>query len=386
MPRNGVSRRKVLKLTGASVGAVGTAGLGAGAEADRVEVNVGFANARGKEAALDAAAGVKREFDSIDAVTLDVSAEAVEGLANNPNVRYVEENGEMEALDTVAASDVEPEDHYGDFVPWGIERIDADVTHHCNETGVGANVAVIDTGIEAGHSDLDANLGNGACFTDCWTWPDWDDQNGHGTHVAGTVGAAMNDSGVIGVGPDITLHAVKVLGSGGGGSFSDIAAGIEWSADQGHDVANLSLGGGYSSVVHDACRYAENQGTLLVAAAGNDGCWDCVSYPAALDECIAVSATTEWDSLASFSSYGPEVELAAPGENVLSTYLNDGYDELSGTSMASPHVAGVGGLLMANGYSASQARSRMCETAEDIGLPSDEQGCGLVDAASALGC
>ena len=383
MPRNGVSRRKVLKLAGASAAAVGTAGLGAGA--DRVEVNVGFANARGKETALDAAAEVKREFDSIDAVTLDVSAEAVEGLANNPNVRYVEENGTMEALETATASDVGPESHYSDFVPWGIERTEATETHHSGDTGSGANVSIIDTGIQSGHPDLDPNLGNGACFTECWTWPSWEDENGHGTHVAGTVGAAMNNSGVIGVGPDITLHAVKVLGATGGGSFSDIAAGIEWSADEGHDVANMSLGGGYSSVVHDACRYAQERGTLLVAAAGNSGCWDCVGYPAALDECIAVSATTEWDSLASFSSYGPEVELAAPGQDVWSTYLNDGYEQLNGTSMAAPHVAGVAGLLMAYGYSASWTRSRLQNTAEDIGLSSDEQGHGLVNAANALG-
>ena len=366
--RRTVSRRTVLRTTGGAFAAAGVAGIGS-AEDERVTVNVGFDGAQGRQAATNAAAEVRREF-AFDAATIEVPREAIEGLENNPNVRYVEEDGEMHAHDTE---------------PWGIGRVDANITRNNGATGSGANVAILDTGIDPNHPDLSPNLGNGACAVDCWGSPNWTDRNGHGTHVAGTVAAAERGAGVVGVAPDATLHAVKVLGDSGGGSFSGIAAGIEWSADQGHDVINMSLGGGYSWVVADACQYAYNRGVLLVGSAGNSGpCTNCVGYPAALDTVIAVSSTTSADNLSGFSSTGPEVELAAPGSNVLSTYLNGGYETLSGTSMAAPHVAGVAALLMARGDSNTQARQRMQNTAEDLGLSSNQQGSGLVNAANAV--
>jgi subtilisin len=155
----------------------------------------------------------------------------------------------------------------------------------------------------------------------------------------------------------------------------------------------MSLGGDASSVVKDAVQYAYNNGVLLVAAAGNDGpCTDCVGYPAAYQECIAISATTPSDSLSSYSSTGPEVELAAPGgaddgDDSTSVYstIPGGYDYYNGTSMATPHVSGAGGQLMANGYTNTDARSQLQSTAEDIGLADNEQGYGLLDAAAALG-
>ncbi|MFW5938803.1 MAG: S8 family peptidase, partial [Halanaeroarchaeum sp.] len=217
----------------------------------------------------------------------------------------------------------------------------------------------------------------------------WDDDNDHGTHCAGTADAVDDSEGVVGVSTEANLWAGKVLNGCGSGSNDNIAAGIEWAADQGFDVASMSLGGDSSSVVQDACQYAYDNGVLLVAAAGNDGeCTDCVGHPAAYDTVIAVSATSEDDSLASFSSTGPEVELAAPGEDVLSTVppesSSDGLDTFSGTSMACPHVSGAGAQLMANGYTNTEARSRLQETAEDIGLGDNEQGYGLLDAEAAV--
>jgi subtilisin len=139
-------------------------------------------------------------------------------------------------------------------------------------------------------------------------------------------------------------------------------------------------------VVADAVQYAYNRGILLVAAAGNSGpCSYCVGYPAAEPECIAVSATTRNDTLASFSSTGPQIEIAAPGRDIVSTYAGGGYRSLSGTSMACPHVSGAGGLLMANGYTNTEARQRLKNTAETIGLSNNEGGAGLLDVAAALG-
>ena len=158
----------------------------------------------------------------------------------------------------------------------------------------------------------------GKAFVSCRGSPnvcrkEWDDDNDHGTRCAGIADAIDNTEGVVGVSTEATLHAVKVLDKSGSGSFSDVADGIRWTADQGYDVGSMSLGGSSSSTVKDACQYACDKGVLLVAAAGNDGpCSDCVSYPVAYQEVIAVSATSCDDSPAGFSSTGREVELAGP--------------------------------------------------------------------------
>ncbi|WP_323192828.1 S8 family peptidase [Halostella sp. PRR32] len=369
------SRRSVLKKSTGALAVVGVSGLASADPDDFVEVNVGFAGDSGHQAAHNAADSVEREF-AFDAMTIRIPARAAKALENRPDVRYVEVNGEWEA--------------FSQTTPWGIDRVDADVAHANGETGAGADIAIIDTGIDSDHPDLQANLGEGKAFVKCRGNPrmcrqPWDDDNDHGTHCAGIADALNNDEGVVGVSTEATLHAAKVLDKNGSGSYSDIAAAIEWTADQGYDVGSMSLGGSASSTVRDACQYATDRGVLLVAAAGNDGpCTDCVGYPAGYDTVVAVSATSEDDSLANFSSTGAEVELAAPGEDVYSS-IPGGYDTFSGTSMACPHVAGAGGQLMANGYTNDEARQRLRDTAEDIGLGDNEQGAGLLDVAAALG-
>jgi subtilisin len=319
---------------------------------------------------------VVREFN-FDAVTIRAKKSAATELENRGDVRYVEENGTMHAL--------------AQTTPWGIDRVDAEVAHDNGYTGTYADVSIIDTGIDSDHPDLQGNLGKGAYAVECNSWYadcryGWDDDNGHGTHCAGIAGAIDNYEGVVGVGPDVTLHAVKVLDHNGSGSYSDIAAGIEWTADQGYEVGSLSLGGDHSSTLYDAVVYAYERDVTLVAAAGNDGpCSDCVSYPAAYDEVIAVSATDRYDNLADFSSTGPEIELAAPGKDIYSTYVGGDYKSLDGTSMACPHVSGAAGLLRVNGYGHGEARTRLQNTAENIGLSRSELGYGLLDVAASLG-
>jgi len=308
------------------------------------------------------------------------------GLANRPDVRYVEPDATFEA---VAQS-----------TPWGVDRVDADTVHGDGTTGDGADIAIIDTGIDSDHPDLVDNLGSGTAYVEAGTdydgsscsgngntyYESWDDDNDHGTHCAGTAAGVSNSEGVIGVAPGATLHAVKVLACSGTGYLSDIAAGVEYTANQGWDVASMSLGASSSySTLRDACQYAADEGVLVVAAAGNDGpCSDCVSYPATYDSVVAVSATTSADDLASFSSTGPEIDIAAPGSSILST-VPGGEAYFSGTSMACPHVSGVGGLLMANGYTGSEARSALQNNTEDIGLSGSDGGNGLLNAEGALG-
>jgi subtilisin len=361
---NGVSRRTALKVTGGSVAAITTSNIAAADPDSAVEVNVGYSAGDGRKAALDAAADVVREF-SFDALTVRVPENAVSSLSGRPDVRYVEENGTWQAFACRSC---------------GNDSTRAD--YSCGD-GWGADISIIDTGIQSTHDDLDSYLGAGrACArcwgSDCYCYQSWDDDNGHGTHCAGVAG------GPDGVARNATLHAAKVLDGGGSGSWSDIACGIDWTANQGYEVGSLSLGGGSgSSVVRDACNDAYyNYGVLLVAAAGNDY-GSSVSYPAAYDACMAVSAVDCNDGWASYSNSGPEVEIAAPGSSIYSEYPCDSCRSLSGTSMATPHVAGAGAILMANGYSNSQARRRLRNTADDIGLHSYRQGDGRLNVERA---
>ncbi|WP_430506001.1 S8 family peptidase [Haloparvum sp. PAK95] len=376
---HGTNRRTVLQTIGGAVGVAGISGAASAADGT-VEVNVGYDAESGRQAALNAAMDVEREFN-FDALTITVAEEAIAGLAARDDVRYVEENGTYEAL--------------GETTPWGIDRTDADVAHANGETGKGADVAIVDTGIDDDHPDLQGNIadpsvsGNHKAYERC-KGPncnyDWSDDNDHGTHCSGTADGVDNTEGVIGVSTQANLHALKALDKRGSGTYSNIAAAVEYTADQGWDVASMSLGGSSSSqTLKDACQYAYDNGVLLVAAAGNDGpCSDCVGYPAKYSTVMAVSATSCDDTLASFSSTGPEIEIAAPGENVYSTIIG-GYDTYDGTSMACPHVSGAGAQLMANGYTNTEARQQLKDSAEDLGLPSNDQGAGLLDVAAALG-
>jgi len=349
---------------------------------------VGTKTRAAADEAAKQATEVRHRFDFGDrgkAVAGRFPEQARKGLEKRPDVRYVEPDATFEAI--------------GESVPWGVDRIDADVVHNDGTTGDGAHIAIIDTGIDSDHPDLVDNLGSGKAYVDCGSTADgsdcsgngnachevWDDDADHGTHCAGTAAAVDDNEDVIGVAPGVTLHAVKALACDGMGYLSDIAAGVEYTADQSWDVASMSLGSSSDySTLEDACQYAADQGVLVVAAAGNDGpCTDCVSYPAKYSSVVAVSATDSSDDLASFSSTGPEIDIAAPGSSILST-IPGGTAYHSGTSMACPHVSGVGGLLMANGYSGSEARTALQDSTEDIGLSSSDSGSGLLDAEGAL--
>jgi len=246
--------------------------------------------------------------------------------------------------------------------------------------GIGAHVYILDSGIDSDHIDLAANLGEGFAATLCVSRgkgkkakgcpQPWDDDHGHGTHVAGTIGAIDNEEDVLGVASQATLHAVKVLNSQGSGSFSDVIAGIDWVADQTKTlgvatVANMSLGGsgsktgtcsntGFSGTdaFHQAICNAKNAGVVFAVAAGNEGIDSENKVPAAYDDAVmTVSATQEGDNWPSWSNWGDgnaawtsnlsaPVAIAAPGVSVLSTKMGGGTTEMSGTSMAAPNVAG----------------------------------------------
>ncbi len=231
--------------------------------------------------------------------------------------------------------------------PWGITRVNG----VSNYTGTGV-AWVIDTGIDLDHPDLivDATRGFNA-FTSGKDGQSFDDGNGHGSHVAGTIAAINNDIGVIGVAPGATVIPIKVLGSRGSGSYSGVIAGIEHVAANGGngDVANLSLGGPVSQAVDDAVIAAQTSGVIFVLAAGNDGDDANNHSPARVNgpNIYTISAMSNGDNWASFSNYGnPPIDFCAPGVAVKSTWKDGGYNTISGTSMAAPHAAGV--LLLGN--------------------------------------
>lgn len=401
MVDNDLSRRSFLVGAGAAgLGAI-TVGSGTAGASETGRHVIGTSTNAATETAKQKARSVRHELDfgSIgEAVAGEFSDEALDDLEKNPNVRYVEPDIEGQII--------------AQTLPWGVDRVDAEVAHANSETGGdntdgegGADIAIVDTGIDSDHADLQANLGRGNAIVECEPLSSrpggcgfgvqtndnpcnesWDDDHDHGSHVSGTADAIDDSEDVVGVSTAATLHAVKVCTECGSCSQSDTAAGLEWTADQGYDAANVSLGFPEATqTLQDAVQYATNNGVFIAAAAGNDGpCTDCVNYPAKYSEVVAVSATSDDDSLADFSSTGSEIDLAAPGEDILST-TPAGTEVFSGTSMASPHVAGAAGQLMDNGYTNADARQQLKDSAEDIGLGTNDQGSGLLDVAASLG-
>ncbi len=279
-------------------------------------------------------------------------------------------------------------------LPWGINRIDAELVWPSGNNADPVRVAIVDTGISATHPDLAANIKGG--YNAINTTKSWNDDNGHGSHVAGIVAALNNSIGVIGVGPAVDLLAVKVLSRSGSGFTSDVIEGIQWAMNNNAQVINLSLGSSSGSqAMHDAIIAAYNAGVVIVAAAGNSGA--AVGFPAAYPETIAVSATDSNNLLASFSSRGPEIDLAAPGVSILSTYKGTGYATLSGTSMAAPHVTGAVALVLntpvgtydVNGdgrWNPAEVQKKLQDRATDLGISGFDNlyGWGLVNAYNAI--
>jgi subtilisin family serine protease len=260
-------------------------------------------------------------------------------------------------------------------VPWGVDKIDADVVWSSYYLrGAGIKVGIIDTGIDFDHPDLAANVKGGVSCVSYTT--SYNDDNGHGSHVSGTVAGVDNEIGVIGVAPSASLYGIKVLNRSGRGYVSDIIEGMQWAIDNQMDVINMSLGGDtYVEAYEIATNAVLDAGVVMVCSAGNSGpAENTVGYPARFEGVIAVAATDSADAIASFSSRGPEVDVAAPGVSVYSTTKDGGYATMSGTSMAAPHVTGAVALMLLspdpnnNGtWTPAEALQRLESTALDLG-------------------
>lgn len=271
-----------------------------------------------------------------------LTARQIDALENDPLVAYVEADGTM----TISAQ----------TLPWGINRVDADISSTLAGNGSGAvsNVRayIIDTGIDGTHADLNVvghvNFAGGP-NRDC---------NGHGTHVAGTVAARDNGIDVVGVAPGAPLTGVKVLGCGGSGTTSGVIKGVDWVTAHAIKpaVANMSLGGGASKSLDDAVKRSAASGVFYSIAAGNSGANACNYSPARAGTTNGVMTTAATDGSnreASWSNYGSCVDVWAPGVSILSTRKGGGTTTYSGTSMAAPHVGGTGALYLSSHGTAS---------------------------------
>jgi thermitase len=282
--------------------------------------------------------------------------EAMKAYRNNPHVEYAEPNYIVKANWT-------PNDPAFASQQYGPQIVQAPAAWDITRGSSSVRIAIVDTGVQYNHPDLSGKVIKGYDFVD----NDWDpmDGNGHGTHCAGIAAAVTNNStGIAGMAPNASIYAVRVLDNSGSGTLTDVADGITHAADNNSKVISLSLGATTgASYLQNAVNYAWNNGAVVVAAAGNNGT-SAPNYPAFYSNAIAVGSTDSSDNKSYFSNWGTWVDVAAPGSSIYSTYPTNSYATLSGTSMATPHVAGLAGLLASQGRSNSNIRAAIENTAD----------------------
>jgi subtilisin len=355
---------------------------------------------------------VRLRLNLIDALAATIPADALAGLARNPLVKAIEPDHPLELFHHAPNTGNQELE-----AAWGVEHIGAGYVHAAGNTGSGVKVAVIDTGVDYTHKELAATYVGGYDFFNNNADPF--DDHGHGTHVAGSLLAAAGNGGVVGVAPAASLYGYKVLGADGSGDYSGLIAALEQAVDDEVDVVNMSLGGSLASdALQAAVQATYAAGVVMVAASGNTiTLWEMlfgcpVRYPARYAEVYATTFTAQNNELTGYSCTGPEVDFGSPGDNIYSSVPtgncafchSSGYRTGSGTSMASPHLAGTVALVLSHGIAnggdtatlADDVKAHLCaNTMLGFGvlttpIPPDDPryaqyfGCGVVDAKAAL--
>ena len=362
--------------------------------ANNLKVIIRFQNAPGKnerDLVRNAGGTVNASFQIVPAVAATIPEAALPHLLLNPAIDVIEPDVETEAHASIEYNSV-----------WGVTKIGGIAAHEGTYTGAvapqlgsGVKVAVCDSGIDFTHPELAPRYKGGYDFLNNDSNPM--DDNGHGTHVAGTIAAASNGTDIIGVAPEVDLYGLKVLGASGSGSFSAVISALDWCITNGIQVANFSLGSSTDpgTTVRAAFDRAAAAGIVVICSAGNSGAGaDTVGFPAKYTSCIAVASTTSSDSWSSFSSTGSGVDIAAPGSSIYSCRMGGGYTTMSGTSMAAPHAAGAVALLLGagvsdtngNGIVNDEVRSLLQSTAVDLGTAGFDNyfGYGRINVEAAL--
>jgi subtilisin len=258
------------------------------------------------------------------------------------------------------------------FIPWGVNHIRAPEVWS-RSTGNRIKIGIIDTGVDYSHPDLQRSVYGGINLIQRHSLPM--DDNGHGTHIAGTIAAASQRGGIIGVAPHAAIHAVKAFDYIGSAFVSDIIQGIEWCIQYRMDIINMSFGmKNHSKALEAAVRNAVYSGKVVVASSGNNGKKNQLDYPARFPLTIAVGATNQNHKIAAFSNRGHRIDIYAPGDKIYSTWLHGKYNIMSGTSMATSHVTGVVALMLAAkpGLSPKQIKIMLQQNASTLGLKSQQ--------------
>ncbi|MCP1529625.1 MULTISPECIES: S8 family peptidase [Bacillus] len=324
-----------------------------------------------KQLVEEAGGHVKESIEQIDMMKVSLNEASKKKLNQAKEVTFIEEDQKAKTS--------------GQTIPYGIKSIKAQKVHKRGYAGQNVKVAVLDSGIDGKHEDL--HVTGGVSFVPTESDP-LVDPHEHGTHVAGTIAALDNKVGVVGVAPKASIYAVKVADENGDGYYSWIIKGIEWAIENDIDVINISMGGASESeALKEAVDRAYDKGILIVASAGNEGSYgslNTVDYPAKYSSVIAVASVDQRKQRAFDSSVGEEVEVSAPGVSTLSTIPHNEYGYKSGTSMASPHVAGAAAVILSKhpNLTNDEVRERLSKTATQLGDPF-YYGAGLVNVQKA---
>ncbi len=348
---------------------------------------------------------IKHTYTLLPAFAVTLPKQSVGKLKADPLIKYIEEDKSVEKIknivkksarfytpNTFYQSDISSDEYQNSQ---GILKINSKIAHDRNITGKGVKIAILDTGINYNHQDLKQNYKGGYNFVNNdknSTNPYDDGWNTHGTHMAGIISAKRDGAGVVGVAPDASIYAVKVLDAGGFGAISDIILGIEWAVSNDMDIANISISGDDSIMLKAACDAAQKAGLLIIAAAGNSY-GELASYPALYESVVAVGGVDSENEIAFFSPIDAAIEVVAPSLDILSTSKDNTYDILSGTSQSTAFVTGVAALIISSGVSDINedgkidnldVRKILQSSALDLGeIGRDEKfGYGLVDAGN----
>lgn len=320
----------------------------------------------------------KKISESGDMIVVELSQSYLYTLKNNPDIQYIEPNYEVK---------IEVEDEKlqitTETIPYGIRNIQAIEAQKEGYTGKGVKIAVLDSGYS---QNSDVKMKGGYSFIT--NSENYEDDFGHGTHIAGIIAASINGEGVVGVAPMADIYAIKVLDKGGRGSYFMLIQGIDWAIKNKMDIINISFGGEKpSQILEEKIQEAHNAGILVIAAAGNDGYMgeDTILYPARYSTAIAVGAIDSSNKRGFFSAKGPDLDLVAPGVKILSTLPGNKYGMKTGTSMAAPHVTGVAALILEKNKTLSPNKviDILKSTAKLLGAVS-EYGHGIVQAKEAI--
>jgi serine protease len=389
-------RRSLLTGIGTALGSLSLAGAAhaqsdeaPGSDSQRALVGmaddaaVSTATTNVKDAATDRRFSIERQNPKVGFMTVEFEgrfAELEDRISEQGGLTYCEADVDHELY----AFQPDDDDYPEQYAPQQVRAPQA------WETELGedyVDIAVVDQGTDYEHTDLQSRFGENKGTDEVWFFKDdpspiFDGTENHGTHVSGIASASTdNGVGIAGI-SNSRLLSVRALTTIGSGSTASIADGVQYAADQGANIINLSLGAGErTQTMKDAIDYATANGSLPIAAAGNNG-EEGVSYPARFEDVVAVGAVDDTENLTEFSQYGRYLDVVAPGKNIRSTVPGDEYSTLSGTSMACPAAAGVAALgLAANPYmGVAELRALLKESSRDIGLNWKEQGKGHVDA------